>query len=43
MKELEWAISKGYYTRIDTLITTRKVEVIALEMLLTILGPYEFL
>lgn len=36
-------MSKGYYTRIDTLITTGKIKFILLEMFIVSLSPYYFL
>ena len=39
---LNWAISKGHFTRIDTLLTTGQLKTIILEIILVILGPYEF-
>ena len=39
---LNWAVCKGYFTRIDTLITTGQIKTIILEIIIIILGPYEF-
>ena len=40
---LNWAISKGMFTRIDTLVTTGTIKLIIIEMLVLTIGPYEFL
>jgi len=40
---LKWSISKGYYTRIDTLFTTGQIKFIIVEMVIVALCPYEFL
>jgi len=39
---LNWAISKGFYTRIDTLLTTGKLKWFLFECFLIVLNPYEF-
>ena len=39
---MNWAISKRYYTRIDNLVTTNKLQILILECIVCILGPYEF-
>eukprot|EP00347_Sterkiella_histriomuscorum_P017263 403350062 len=39
---LKWSISKGYFTRIDTLTTTGQIKYVLFEMFLISLNPYEF-
>lgn len=41
-KELDWHITKGLYTRIDTLITTGSYKLMVLEIFVNLIGPYEF-
>ena len=39
---IKWGISKRFYTRIDTLKTTGHYRRVVIEILIGILGPYEF-
>eukprot|EP00347_Sterkiella_histriomuscorum_P018433 403345527 len=40
---LKWSISKGYFTRIDTLTTTGQIKYVLFEIFLVSLCPYEYI
>jgi hypothetical protein len=42
-KFIQWSIVKSYYTKIDTLTTTGKINHLIFESFLLLVGPYEFL
>ena len=42
LQYINWGISKRYYTRIDTLYTTKHFKQLCLEIIIALIGPYEF-